>query len=270
MNQKHKEPFRILYVITCLFCLATGMMVILYPCIASAWNSHTQSRAISGYNETVKHIENHRYEQMWLEAESFNQTVIRNGMSSLLSKEETEQYKSLLSEDPDGMIGYIEIPSIRCRLPVYHGTEEKTLSSGAGHVEWSSLPTGGENTHCVISGHSGMPGAELFNHLSEVRKGDVFTLYVLDRILSYEIIRIQTCLPEETDLLKIREGEDLCTLVTCTPYGINSHRLLITGKRIHEEPVVTATAESSTKDSLLWISLGTLLWMAGWMHTLLR
>lgn len=113
-------------------------------------------------------------------------------------------------------------------------------------------------------------GAELFNHLSEVRKGDVFTLYVLDRILTYEIIRIQTCLPEETDLLKIREGEDLCTLVTCTPYGINSHRLLITGKRIHEEPVVTATAESSTKDSLLWISLGTLLWMAGWMHTLLR
>lgn len=270
MNQKHKEPFRILYVITCLFCLATGMMVILYPCIASAWNSHTQSRAISGYNETVKHIENHRYEQMWLEAESFNQTVIRNGMSSLLSKEETEQYKPLLSEDPDGMIGYIEIPSIRCRLPVYHGTEEKTLSSGAGHVEWSSLPTGGENTHCVISGHSGMPGAELFNHLSEVRKGDVFTLYVLDRILTYEIIRIQTCLPEETDLLKIREGEDLCTLVTCTPYGINSHRLLITGKRIHEEPVVTETAESSTKDSLLWISLGTLLWMAGWMHTLLR
>lgn len=264
----HKEPFRILYVIMCLFCLATGMMVILYPCISSAWNSHTQSRAISGYNETVKRIEKQRYEQLWKEAEDFNQTVIYNGMASLLSKEEMELYMSLLSQDPEGMIGYIDIPSIHCRLPVFHGTEEKTLSSGAGHIEWSSLPTGGENTHCVISGHSGLPGTVLFNHLSEVRKGDVFTLYVLDRILMYEIIRIETCLPEETALLQIQEGEDLCTLVTCTPYGINSHRLVVTGKRTLKEPMMTETAESSLDDSLLWISLGTLVWMSGWIHIL--
>ena len=265
---KHEEWKRILYVKMCSVSLVAGMMVILYPCIASAWNSHTQSRAIQSYHEKVMHADVDAYTRMWEKAEQFNETVIASGPLEPLCEEETEQYATLLSQQPDGMIGYIEIPSIDCRLPIYHGTDGRTLACGAGHIEWSSLPVGGKNTHCLISGHSGLPGAVLFNHLSEVKEKDIFTLYVLDRVMTYEVYRIETCLPEDTSFLGIEAGEDLCTLITCTPYGINSHRLLVTGRRVYGGETVN-DSPTSERDSFSAIySAGIVMWAICWLYIL--
>ena len=265
MAGKHKEPFRLLYVIICLMCFATGMLVILYPCISSAWNSHTQSRAINGYNETIHEAQQHTYDSIWEKVQMFNESVIMENNAATLSDRQMEEYLNLLCMDQDGMMGYLEIPAINCRLPIYHGTEEKKLNSGAGHIEWSSLPSGGTGNHCVICGHSGLPQAVLFNHLSDLQISDRFVLHVLDRIMVYEIYRIETCLPEETDLLKITEGQDLCTLVTCTPYGINSHRLLVMGKRVEEPLVSVQEVRDEKRDHTFVGAVIISIWMCLWL-----
>ena len=156
-----------------------------------------------------------------------------------MSDEERARYETLLNIDGNGIMGYVEIPSINCRLPVYHGTEEKTLQVGVGHIEWSSLPVGGESTHAVLSGHRGLPSARLFTDLNKLTEGDHFLLYVLSETLTYEVDQIRIVEPEDISDLLIQQGLDLCTLVTCTPYGINTHRLLIRGHRIENEVVST-------------------------------
>lgn len=209
-----------------------GLSLLLYPTVSDYWNSFHQTRAIAAYTDVVENLDDESYEKMLEEAHAYNNTLTNSNNRFILTEEEEEKYESLLDITGTGIMGYIEIPSIRCSLPIYHGTDDAVLQIAAGHVPGSSLPVGGESTHCVLSGHRGLPSAKLFTDLDELTVGDIFVLHVLDEVLTYEVDQIHIVEPEDLDLLGIEEGQDLCTLVTCTPYGINSHRLLVRGHRI--------------------------------------
>lgn len=212
--------------------LLIGVLLLLYPTISDYWNSFHQSRAIASYAEQVADLDDNVYDQLWEDAQTYN-TTLGNSMSRfVMTEEQTKAYDALLNIADNGVMGYIEIPKIKCNLPIYHGTDEAVLQVAIGHVPGSSLPVGGESTHCVLSGHRGLPSAKLFTNLDELETGDVFMLRVLDETLTYEVDQIRTVLPNELGDLAIVEGEDYCTLVTCTPYGINSHRLLVRGHRV--------------------------------------
>lgn len=245
-----------------------GLSLLLYPTVSNYWNSLHQSRAIAEYDEQVAELDGEDYEQLWTAAESYNKTLINNTDRFHISDKELEKYESLLNVSGNGVIGYIEIPSINCSLPIYHGTDEAVLQIGLGHIEGTSLPTGGEGTHCVISGHRGLPSARLFTDLDKMKEGDVFTLHVLDRTLTYETDQILTVEPDELEALTIENGKDYCTLVTCTPYGINSHRLLVRGHRIETPAEESETEEIQvSKDIYTFFAvaaaLGILLLLAG-------
>ena len=210
----------------------TGLSLLLYPSVSDYWNALHQSRAIAKYVEQVADLDENQYQEIWEKASKYNQSLLKRGKSHVLSDEQTEQYESLLNVSGTGVMGYVEVPAIQCVLPIYHGTEEGTLQIAVGHLEWSSLPVGGESTHCVVSGHRGLPSAKLFTNLDKLVEGDVFMLRVLDEVLTYEVDQILIVEPQETDALQIVEGKDYCTLVTCTPYGVNTHRLLVRGHRI--------------------------------------
>lgn len=231
-----------------------GLSLLLYPSFADYWNSFTQSRAIESYIEQVSGIDDNRYDALWDAAHKYNNALTERLNDYLLSDAMREQYEQLLDVSGSGIMGYIEIPSIDITLPIYHGVEENVLQVAAGHLDWTSLPVGGESTHCVLSGHRGLPSARLFTDLDQLVVGDRFMLHVLDETLTYEVDQIRIVLPEETEELLIREGEDLCTLVTCTPYGVNSHRLLVRGHRVEndaEETVVRVTADAVLVDKLV-------------------
>ena len=213
-----------------------GLSLLLYPALSDYWNSLHQSKAISDYADNVADLSKENYDELWTAAKSYNASLVPRFNAFLLTDEQKEQYDSLLNVSGLGIMGYIEIPEINCSLPIYHGTDESVLQIAVGHISWSSLPTGGESTHCVLSGHRGLPSAKLFTNLDKLTEGSVFMLRVLDEVLTYEVDRILVVLPDEVDALQIVEGEDLCTLVTCTPYGINSHRLLIRGHRVENTP----------------------------------
>ena len=216
-----------------------GLSLLLYPTISDRWNAMHQSQAIVSYAHKVDNLDTEQNRIMWHNAENFNAGVVSRDNQFRMSDEELARYETLLNIDGNGIMGYVEIPSINCRLPVYHGTEEKTLQVGVGHIEWSSLPVGGESTHAVLSGHRGLPSARLFTDLNKLTEGDHFLLYVLSETLTYEVDQIRIVEPEDISDLQIQQGLDLCTLVTCTPYGINTHRLLIRGHRIENEVVST-------------------------------
>lgn len=209
-----------------------GLSLLLYPTLSEYWNSIHQTRAVDSYNETVRNIDDDTYQSIWEDAVAYNEALTRKGNRFALSEEELKDYESQLNVTGTGMMGYIEIDQIDCRLPIYHGTDAEVLQIAVGHIEGSSLPVGGENTHCVLSGHRGLPSAKLFTELDRLAEGDLFVIYTLDTILTYEVDQIRIVLPDEVDELQIVEGEDLCTLVTCTPYGVNSHRLLVRGHRV--------------------------------------
>ncbi len=196
-----------------------------------------QSRAISTYSEAVATMDNEKYDEIWSAAWEYNRSLIDRPNDYLLSEEQKVQYEALLDIGQNGIMGYIEIPKIDVTLPVYHGTEESVLQVAIGHLEWTSLPVGGESSHCVVSGHRGLPSAKLFTDLDKMEVGDTFLLRVLDEVLTYEVDQILIVEPQETKALMIEEGKDLCTLVTCTPYGINTHRMLVRGHRIETEEV---------------------------------
>lgn len=208
-----------------------GLSLMLYPTFADWWNSFHQSRAVAGYVEQVANMDNDQYEEIWNAAWEYNRSLIDRPNDFLLSEEQKATYEALLNVGGNGIMGYIEIPKIDVILPVYHGTAEAVLQVAIGHLEWTSLPVGGENSHCVVSGHRGLPSAKLFTDLDKLQEGDVFLLRVLDEVLTYEVDQIRIVEPQETDDLLIVEGEDLCTMVTCTPYGINTHRMLVRGRR---------------------------------------
>ena len=227
--------------------LFIGLSLLLYPSFADWWNSFTQSRAIASYAEEVANLDDDRYDEIWDAAWEYNQSLLSRPNSFLLSEEAEAEYHQLLNLSGTGVMGYIEIPSIKVALPVYHGTEESVLQVAIGHLEWTSLPVGGSSSHCVVSGHRGLPSARLFTDLDKLVIGDVFLFRILDEVLTYEVDQIRIVEPHEVDDLLIQEGKDLCTLVTCTPYGINSHRLLVRGHRIEnieEAKVVRVTADA--------------------------
>lgn len=225
-----------------------GLSLLLYPTLSDYWNSLHQSKAISDYADNVADLSKENYDELWTAAKSYNASLVPRFNAFLLTDEQKEQYDSLLNVSGLGIMGYIEIPEINCSLPIYHGTDESVLQIAVGHISWSSLPTGGESTHCVLSGHRGLPSAKLFTNLDKLTEGSTFMLRVLDEVLTYEVDQILTVLPDEVDALQIVEGEDLCTLVTCTPYGINSHRLLVRGHRI--ENVEAAKTARATADAI--------------------
>ncbi len=207
-----------------------GISILFYPSFSDWWNSSRQSGVISRYEKQTVSLKEELENEILKQAEEYNKKIEEQGLFEEI-KEEKINYSRLLSVNKDGMMGYIEIPMIQCRIPIYHGTEESVLQIGAGHMEGSSLPVGGEGTHCVLSGHRGLPSARLFTGLDRLKKGDLFCLIVLKNKLYYEVEQIRTVLPNETNQIRIESGRDLCTLVTCTPYGVNTHRLLITGRR---------------------------------------
>lgn len=212
-----------------------GLSLLLYPTISDYWNSFHQSRTITEYANEVAQLDDDTYERLLESAKEYNQELAADKPRYLMTEEEWEEYEAQLAVSDSGIIAYIEIPKIKCFLPIYHGTDEDILQIAVGHIEWSSLPVGGESTHCVLSGHRGLPSARLFTDLDKLETGDLFVIRVLDEILTYEVDQIHIVLPEDTKELEIVEGKDYCTLVTCTPYGINSHRLLVRGHRVENQ-----------------------------------
>ena len=234
--------------------LLAGLSLLLYPSVSNYWNSLHQTKAIAKYAEDVVNLDNDTYDQLWQDAASYNQSLLTRSNPYLLSDEQKAEYDRLLDVSGLGVMGYIEIPSIDCSLPIYHGTEESVLQIAVGHLKWSSLPVGGESTHCVLSGHRGLPSAKLFTHLDKLVEGDIFMLRVLDEVLTYEVDQILIVEPQETASLRIVEGKDYCTLVTCTPYGINTHRLLVRGHRIdniEQAKTIRVTADAVQIEPLL-------------------
>lgn len=209
-----------------------GLCVLLYPTISDFWNEKRQSKAIMNYDELLVDLTPEDFAEYFEKADNYNRKLRRmNAPMSGYSALEKEYY-STLDINGDGMMGYITIEKIKVQLPIYHGTSAKVLNSAVGHVEGTSLPVGGENTHAVLSAHRGLPSAKLFTNLDKVEVGDIFTVTILDRTITYQVDQIRVVLPNKTEDLQIQKGEDFCTLVTCTPYGINTHRMLVRGTRI--------------------------------------
>ena len=225
-----------------------GLSLLLYTTISDYWNSFHSSKAIATYAAEVAKLDPISYDQIWEEARTYNKMLAEKRNKYILSEEEYAAYEKLLDITGTGIMAEIEIPSVRVDLPVYHGMDESVLQVAAGHLEWTSLPVGGESTHCVISAHRGLPSAKLFTNLDELAEGDVFLLRTLDELLTYEVDQILIVEPEDISALHIESGKDLCTLVTCTPYGINSHRLLVRGHRV--ETVDTLSWAKVTSDAL--------------------
>lgn len=209
-----------------------GLSLLLYPSVSNYWNDMHATKAVASYAENVQKLDTERYDTLWAMAQEYNAALREREFAPYLSDEEQSRYDAQLDLDQTGVMGYIEIPTIDISLPVYHGTDDSVLQVAVGHLEWSSLPVGGEGAHCVLSGHRGLPSAKLFTNLDRLVEGDTFILRVLDEILTYEVDQILIVEPEDVSALHIEEGKDLCTLVTCTPYGVNSHRLLVRGHRV--------------------------------------
>ena len=209
-----------------------GAVLIAYPTFADWWNGFHQTRAVNTYVSVASDLGNEKYRTMINEAERYNDALAVSGVKWNLTEEEKAEYSSVLEVTDTGMMAYIDIPKVHITLPIYHGTEEKVLQVAVGHIAGTSLPVGGAGTHCVLSGHRGLPSAKLFTDIDKLAEGDTFTITVLDRTLTYEVDQIRIVLPYELNDLSIEPDRDLCTLVTCTPYGVNTHRLLVRGHRI--------------------------------------
>ncbi len=212
--------------------LLAGVSLLLYPSLSNYWNSLHATQVVSNYAQQVQTMDRSRYETMWNDAVAYNRSLLTRSTDFALTDAQKRQYDALLNVDGTGIMGYLEIPVLEVTLPIYHGTDDSVLQVGAGHIEWSSLPTGGESTHCVLSGHRGLPSAKLFTNLDQLVPGDTFVIRVLDEVMTYEVDQILIVEPTDVSALTVEDGKDLCTLVTCTPYGVNSHRLLVRGHRV--------------------------------------
>lgn len=260
-------------IIICIMFLA-GLSLLLYPFVSDTWNTYRQERLISNYDEQISEKEGEGkidYESEWEKANAYNEALLPSILPdsfavAAASDEEDEDYKEYMSSlnlNGDGMMGYVEIPKLDVKVPVYHTTNEEVLEKAAGHLEGSSLPVGGESTHSVISAHRGLPSAKLFTDLDQMEEGDHFLISVLDETLCYEVDKIFVVEPDETDGLAVKEGEDYVTLLTCTPYGVNSHRLFVRGHRVpyeeadmEEVPTGLLVGTSLHTSYLLWVLVG--------------
>ena len=217
-----------------LLCFLIGLSLLLYPSVSNWWNSLHASSVIVEYNAAQKELSAEDYEALFAAAEDYNRSISEIDFP-LMYYDQVAGYEQVLNLDGSGVMGYIHIPKIKVKLPILHGTSEGVLQKAIGHLQGTSLPTGGAGNHCVLSAHRGLPSARLFTDLDQIKTGDVFSLTVLNRELHYEVDQILTVEPHEVEALYPVEGEDYCTLVTCTPYGVNSHRLLVRGRRILQE-----------------------------------
>lgn len=245
--KKHLSSFFLIAI------LLAGVALLLYPTASDYWNSFHQSMVIANYSDEVSGLSQEEYERIWSNATEYNRRLLERPFSFTLNAETRKDYQSQLSVSGSSVMGYIEIPSIAVSLPVYHGTSESVLQVGVGHIEGTSLPVGGPSTHCVLSGHRGLPSATLFTNLDQLKEGDIFVLRILNETLTYEVDQIHIVLPAQVDDLSIVEGKDYCTLVTCTPYGINTHRLLVRGHRTENiaSDTVRVTSEAIQIDPIL-------------------
>ena len=209
-----------------------GLGLILYPSAADWWNSFHQSRAVAAYAQKVANLDSSDYERILADAEAYNNNLAANGIDWAMSEEEIEAYEKELDITGNGIMGYISIPKIHVQLPIYHGIDDAVLQIAIGHLAETSLPVGGESSHCVVSGHRGLPSAKLFTDIDKLVEGDTWTVNVLNKTLTYEVDQIRVVEPTDLSNLQIEQGKDYFTLVTCTPYGINTHRLLIRGHRV--------------------------------------
>lgn len=226
-----------------------GLSILLYPMVSDAWNRYRDSLLISNYSSSVSSDDNaEKIDSMWKAAQEYNEQIKQESVPDAFSVRDGQTdstYESLLNLNGDGMMGYVEIPVIDVSIPIYHYTTDESLEKGAGHLFGSSLPVGGKSTHCILSAHRGLPSAKLFTDLNLVEEGDVFYLHVLGKTLAYEVDQILTVLPEQTESLGITDGDDYVTLVTCTPYAVNTHRLLVRGIRTkYVEEEVTKNDET--------------------------
>ena len=233
-----------------LLVLVVAFAVMLYPTVSSYVNEKNGSKVVSNYDAESVRLSNAEKEKMLADARAYNKEMLSNiDLIDPFSQGETSvdaRYESLLNIDGSGMMGYIRIPKIKVEIPIYHGTSESVLQAGVGHFWGTSLPVGGESTHTVLTGHRGLPTKTLFTNMDKLVKGDVFYIKVLDETLAYKVDQILTVLPEETEALSIVPGQDYATLVTCTPYAINTHRLLVRGHRIPYEEAVKIEKDTST------------------------
>ena len=246
----------IISTIVLLIILLVGLSVMLYPTISDWWNSKVQSRAIASYTDAVAQLENDETESMFAEAYSYNERLA-GLLAPFSTYDEIEGYDDILNISGTGIMGYISIPVIKAEFPIYHGTSEEVLNIAAGPLPGSSLPVGGESTHAVISAHRGLPSARLFTDLDKLVVGDTFTITVLDEVLTYEVEEIYIVKPEEMEKLAIIPGEDYVTLMTCTPYGANTHRLLVRSRRLETlySHDVKVTADAVQVDPMLVVPL---------------
>lgn len=212
--------------------LLLGIMIMAYPSLSNYVNTYRQSQSISAYAENVSRLQEEEYKELLEDAETYNREIAKSGILWKMSEQQTDDYREQLSIDSSGIMGYVNIPKINLMLPIYHGTDDSVLETSIGHLAGTSLPVGGNSTHCVLSGHRGLPSAKLFSDLDKLSEGDTFTITVLNRTLTYEVDQIRVVLPDDVSDLAIEEGKDYCTLLTCTPYGVNTHRLLVRGHRI--------------------------------------
>ena len=251
-NQNKKRGSASTIILVAIFFV--GLSVLLYPTVSDFWNEKRQSKAIVNYDDLIVNLTPEDYTKFFNEADSYNQKIKGMPSSYMNHSNIAEEYYNILDVNGDGMMGYITIEKIKVQLPIYHGTSDKVLNSAVGHVEGSSLPVGGESTHAVLSAHRGLPSAKLFTNLDKVEVGDVFTIRILDRTITYQVDQVLIVLPHETEALNIVSGEDYCTLVTCTPYGINTHRMLVRGTRIEnieEDKQVNVITEAYQIDPLI-------------------
>ena len=231
--------------------LFVGICGLLYPAVSQYWNSKTQTRAVENYQEILNSLKQEDYDAFFQEADVYN-AKLRELKNPLVDYRRLDGYNEILNINGNGIMGYVSIPKLGVEIPVYHGISAEVLNVACGHLEGTSLPVGGVNTHCVLSAHRGLPHAKLFTDLDKMELGDTFQLTVLDRTLTYQVDQIKVVRPDEIDDVQLVDGKDLCTLLTCTPYGINSHRLLVRGTRIENAaPVLYVTSDAYRIDSLV-------------------
>lgn len=233
MKEKRKKPIFTNVFIVILFLIGAGIFT--YPTISDMWNQYRNAQLISKYSKSVEQLSQSRYDQLWQEAKEYNAHHTVNTIEDAFDENDeyilSHPYDEVLDPNGDGLMGSIEIPKLKINLAIYHGLGSDVLEKGVGHVEGTSLPIGGEGTHAVLAGHRGLPSAKLFTDLDQMEMGDIFLIHVLDKTLAYEVDQIKTVLPEQTEDLALEQGKDYVTLITCTPYGVNTHRLLIRGTR---------------------------------------
>ena len=241
--------------------ILVGLSVMFYPVVSDMWNTYRNSLLISSHKKDVNDLSKKQTEQIWNEAVNYNknhkENFIKEDVFTNLKKHTKSKYDSYLNISKNGVMGTIVIPKINVEIPIYHGTGEKELQTGVGHMEGTSLPVGGTSSHCVLSAHRGLPSAKLFTDLDKMKKGDLFFLHILDKTLAYKVEDIFTVKPNETDKLSLVEGKDYVTLLTCTPYAVNTHRLLVRGVRTAYKQNQEQNV-SILKDYRVWILIGTI------------